>query len=250
MQVDEAGRRTAMDGAIRRRIYLFRHGSVDYIDGNGSIVPDTDLVVLNALGRAQASQMRDLFADVQIDKALCSGLPRTRETGKTVLGSRDIALEENAGFLEIRQMDGEATGDYDVIADIAFSHWRATDEDARFLGGERYSDFYSRIERAINELLADGSWHNLALFAHGATNAAFLGWVTGLGRSAFGILDQAMCCLNVIDIDVDNSGRILRKTVRAMNITADDPVKSNRHGGDMESLAHWMLQGSREQRST
>ena len=166
-----------------------------------------------------------------------------------VLGNRDIPLEENAGFLEIRQMDGEATDDYDVVADIAFSHWRANDEDARFLGGERYSDFYSRIEQAITDLLADDSWHNLALFAHGATNAAFLGWVTGLGRSAFGILDQAMCCLNVVDIDTDNSGQILRKTVRAMNVTADDPAKGNRHGGDMESLAHWMLQGGREQRS-
>ena len=248
MRVDDAGRRTAMDGAIRRRIYLFRHGSVDYIDSNGNVVPDTDLVVLNETGRAQASQMRDLFAEVQIDKALYSGLPRTRETGETILGSRDIPLEEDAGFLEIRQMDGEATGDYDVVADIAFSHWRATDEEARFLGGERYSDFYTRIERAINDLLADRSWHNLALFAHGATNAAFLGWVTGLGRSAFGILDQAMCCLNVVDIDIDDSGRILRKTVRAMNVTADDPAKSNRHGGDMESLAHSILQASREQR--
>jgi probable phosphoglycerate mutase len=246
MQIDEAGRRTAIDGARRRRIYLFRHGSVDYIDDHGNIVANTDLVVLNASGRAQASQMRDLFAGVQIDKALCSGLPRTRETGETVLGSRDIPLEVDAGFLEIRQMDGEATEDYDIVADVAFSHYRASDAEARFLGGERYSDFYSRIERSIDNLLLDNSWHNLALFAHGATNAAFLGWVTGLGRSAFGVLDQAMCCLNVIDIDFDESGEILRKTVRAMNVTADDPAKSDRHGGDMESLAHWMMQGSRE----
>ena len=169
MQIDEAGHRTAIDGAIRRRIYLFRHGSVDYIDADGNIVPNTDLVVLSALGRDQASQMRDLFAGVQIDKALCSGLPRTRETGETILGSRDIPLEVDRGFLEIRQMDGEASGDFDIVADVAFSHWRATDEDARFLGGERYSDFYARIEQSIVTLLSDDSWHNLALFAHGAT---------------------------------------------------------------------------------
>jgi len=245
MRIDEAGHRTAIDGAIRRRIYLFRHGSVDYIDDDGNIVPNTDLVVLSALGRAQASQMRDLFADVHIDKALCSGLPRTRETGETILGSREIPLEVDSGFLEIRQLDGEVTSDYDIVADVAFSHWRANDEEARFLGGERYSDFYSRIEQSIVKLLSDDSWHNLALFAHGATNAAFLGWATGLGRSAFGVLDQAMCCLNVLDIDFDESGDIVRKTVRAMNVTADDPSKSDRHGGDMESLAHWMMQGSR-----
>jgi len=233
-----------MDGARRRRIYLFRHGSVDYIDADGNIVPDTDIVVLNETGLAQAAQMRELFSGVQVDKALCSGLPRTLQTGETVLGSREIPLEVDVGFLEIRQMEGEVSGDYDVVADVAFSHWRANDEEARFLGGERYSDFYLRIEKAIQSLLLDESWNNLALFAHGATNAAILGWVTGIGRSAFGVLDQAMCCLNVVDIDFDESGAILRKTVRAMNITADDPIKSNRHGGDMESLAHRLTLGT------
>jgi len=249
MHIDDAGRRRAVVGACRRRIYLFRHGSVDYVDPDGNIVPDTDSVVLNETGLAQAAEMRELFSDVQIDKALCSGLPRTRQTGETVLGHRDIPLEVNAGFLEIRQLEGEFSGDYDVVADVAFSHWRANDEEARFLGGERYSDFYSRIEQAIHSLMLDESWHNLALFAHGATNAAILGWVTGIGRSAFGVLDQAMCCLNVIDIDFGESGEILRKTVRAMNITADDPAKSNRHGGDMESLAQRISQGAQDRRS-
>jgi len=249
MPMDSAGRRTTLDGAARRRIYLFRHGSVDYMDGNGQVVPDTDRVNLNDTGRKQAASMRDLFADVQIDKALCSGLPRTRQTGETVLGVRDIPLETDSGFAEIRQLDGEYSGDYDVVADIAFSHWRAPDDEARFLGGERYSDFYLRIRTTIMGVLADSSWHSLAVFAHGGTNAAILGWVTGLELSAFGILDQATCCLNVIDFDMDESGRILRKTVRAMNVTADDPVKGNRHSGDMETLAYWLLQQGTDTRA-
>jgi len=219
------------------------------MDGNGNVVPDTDSVDLNDTGRAQAAAMRDLFADVQIDKALCSGLQRTRQTGETVLGIRDIPLETDSGFAEIRQLDGEYTGDYDVVADIAFSHWRAPDEEARFLGGERYSDFYARIRTAIKGVLADSSWHSLAVFAHGGTNAAILGWVTGLELSAFGILDQATCCLNVIDFDMDESGNILRKTVRAMNVTADDPVKGNRHSGDMETLAYWLLKRGTDSQS-
>ena len=241
MLVDSAGRRTTLDGAIRRRLYLFRHGSVDYIGADGKVVADTDAVALNATGRAQAAAMRALFADVQIDKAQYSGLRRTRETAETVLGERNIALEENAGFVEIRQMQGEPETDYDIVADVAFCHFRAVDEEAQFLGGERYSDFYARIRTAMEDVLADPSWHNLAVFAHGATNAAVLGWVTGLGCSAFGILDQATCCLNVIDFDFDDQGRVLRKTVRAMNVTADDPAKGQRHSGDMESLAYLMM---------
>ncbi len=244
MSVDSAGRRTTLDGARRRRVYLFRHGSVDYFDADGNVVDDTNAVVLNDAGLSQAILMRDLFADVQVDKAQCSGLLRTRQTGETILGSRDLELETNAAFSEIQQMKGEADGDYDIVAEVAFTHWRAHDDNARFLGGERYSDFYARIEEALNDVLADSAWNSLAVFAHGVTNAAILGWVTGLGHSAFGILDQATCCLNVIDIDTDESGKILRKTLRAMNVTVDDPTKADRHRGDMETLAYGMLKRS------
>ena len=42
--------RKAIDGASRRRLYLFRHGAVDYIDANGDWVADPDLVDLNERG--------------------------------------------------------------------------------------------------------------------------------------------------------------------------------------------------------
>lgn len=234
-------RRLAIDGATRRRLYLFRHGAVDYVDEYGNWVGDPDLVDLNERGRAQAAAMAELFRGVHVDKALCSGLPRTRQTGETVLGDRDIELGVFAALEEIRPVKGEATGGYDIYSDVAFSHWRAPEEEARFLGGERYSDFYRRICEAMDEVLGDPEWHDLAVFAHGGTNAAVLGWATGMGLQAFGLLDQSMCCLNIIDFDVDEHGALLRKTVRGMNITADDPVMRHRHSGDMEMLARRIL---------
>lgn len=137
-------RRVALDGADRRRIYLFRHGAVDYMDSNGNVVPDTDNVDLSDRGKKQAAAMRALFDGVHIDKAICSGLPRTRQTAETVVGDRDLSVGTYPDFEEIRQSQGEFTGDYDIVEDIAFSHWRATDVNAQFLAGERYSDFYAR----------------------------------------------------------------------------------------------------------
>lgn len=234
-------RRVAIDGASRRRLYLFRHGAVDYLDADGAWVADPDVVDLNGRGRAQAEAMAELFAGVHVDKALCSGLPRTSQTGKTILGDRNIALEVFAELEEIRPLKGQSAGGYDIYADIAFSHWRAPEDDARFLRGERYHDFYIRISTAMESLLADNSWHNLAVFAHGGTNAAILGWATGVGLEAFGLLDQSMCCLNIVDFDIDDSGRLVRKTIRGMNITADDPLMRERHSGDMEMLARRIL---------
>ena len=233
--------RIAIDGTRRRRIYLFRHGAVDYVDSNGNWVADPDSVDLNEKGRAQAIAMCDLFAEVVVDKAICSGLPRTRQTAVAVLGDRDMHLEIAPGLEEIRPLKGESEVEYDVIADVAYSHWRAADPAARFLGGERYHDFYDRISITMEDILADGSWSNLAVFAHGGTNAAVLGWVTGLGLKGFGLFDQATCCLNIVDFDTDETGNVVRKHLRGLNITADDPVKQHRHAGDMESLAVRLL---------
>jgi probable phosphoglycerate mutase len=101
---------------------------VDYVDANGAWVADPDLVDLNEHGRLQAAAMSRLFANVPVDKAICSGFPRTVQTGEAVLGDRDLTLEVFTELQEIRHGSGETTGGYDIYADVAFSHWRAPDE--------------------------------------------------------------------------------------------------------------------------
>ena len=229
-------RRQALDGALRRRLYLFRHGAVDYVNPDGSWVPDPDVVSLNERGWEQARSMGEAFADVAIDRAICSGLKRTRQTAETVLASQNIPVEVEAGLEEIRPGPAEEASGYDPLSDVAFSHWRAHHPEARFLGGERYGEFYRRVTSTIEAIVSNDSWHNLAIVAHGGTNAAILGWVTGVGLDAFGMFDQETCCLNIIDFDTTPGG-VVRKTVRAVNVTSIDPMKSGRHAGDMELLA-------------
>lgn len=235
--------RVALDGAQRRRIYLFRHGAVDYVDEDGNVVADPDDVALNDRGRRQADAMCELFAGITIDRAVCSGMRRARETANLVLGERDLVLEVEPKLREIRAARDERAGNRDLVEHVAFAHWAATESESRFLGGERYADFYTRVSEAMGSFTEDPEWHNLAIFAHGGTNAAILGWTSGLGLSAFGVLDQATCCVNVLDFDFDPSNRrLLRKVVRAMNVTVDDPAKSGRHASGMERLARRLMQ--------
>jgi probable phosphoglycerate mutase len=234
--------RVALDGAQRRRIYLFRHGAVDYIDEQGNVVADPDDVALNERGRQQAGAMCELFTSITIDRAVCSGMRRARETARRVLGNRDLVLEEHPQLREIRAARDEQSVGLDLIENVAFGHWAAAESGSRFLGGELYADFYARVSSAMESLMKNPDWHNLAIFAHGGTNAAILGWTSGLGLSAFGVVDQATCCLNVLDFDFDaNDERPLRKVVRAMNVTVDDPAKSGRHSSGMESLARRLM---------
>lgn len=233
-------KRMSLDGAERRRVYLFRHGAVDYVDAAGQLVPDPDLVNLNTRGQAEADAMHELFADVAVDRAVCSGLTRTKQTAERVLAGRQVSVEVDSGLQEIRPA-GERQPDFDLFRDVAYSHWYAGEPGSRFLGGERYSEFYARIAATMEGIVADREWHNIALFAHGGTNAAVLGWVTGLELAAFGVIDQATCCLNIIDFDVDRDhGTVLRKVVRGMNITATDPTTGKRDSGDMEALAGFL----------
>ena len=59
-------RRVGLDGSQRRRIYLFRHGAVDYVDSDGNVVPDSDAVALNEKGQAQATDQERAVLDVII----------------------------------------------------------------------------------------------------------------------------------------------------------------------------------------
>ena len=62
----------------RRRIYLMRHGHVDYFS---KIVVESgrpDLVPLTPLGKEQAAASGQALAHVRFDRAMSSGYPRTR----------------------------------------------------------------------------------------------------------------------------------------------------------------------------
>ena len=234
----EAAEHTALDGARRRRLYLFRHGAVDYLDAQGNWVPDPDAVRLNKKGEEQARAMAQAFSSVTVDRALCSGLPRTLQTAEIVLAGRGMPIGIVAGLEEIRPVSAESAPDLDLIDDVAYAHWRAGDPEARFLAGERYADFYERVVASVESIIADQSWNSLAVFAHGGTNAAVLGWASGLGKAAFGAFDQQTCCLNIIDFDTcSQSGSLRRRTIRALNVTAEDPLKHGRRAGDLELLA-------------
>jgi probable phosphoglycerate mutase len=137
--------------------------------------------------------MAELFADVVVDRAVCSGLPRTREIGTTLPGDHVLELGVVADSAEIQPMTGKAPRSYDVLADIAYSHWCADDRDPRFLGGERYDKIYERVSRAMQALLDAAARRNLTVFAHAGTNAAVPGWAAGIGLKAFGLIDQATC---------------------------------------------------------
>src|SRR5215211_3460752 len=84
----------------RRRLYLLRHGEVSYVE-QGRFVPPEG-VALNEHGRAQAAQAARALAGSPFDRVVTSGLLRTVETARIVLGERTLPIDIVPELHEIR----------------------------------------------------------------------------------------------------------------------------------------------------
>lgn len=218
----------------RRRLYLMRHGSVDYFKPDGTPVPPHG-VPLNEAGRLQADAAGALFgaAGVRFDRTLVSGLARTVETARRVLAAagQDVAIDHDARLEEIRsgrldaiapdQLRAAFTGVFSAAADV---------ESLQFLGGETVGAMMDRCLPAFDELLADTAWRCALLVLHGGINRALLGHALTGGRTFLGRLEQAPACINVLDIGATDI------VVRATNLAPTQWLQERERYTTMEKL--------------
>ncbi|GAB5504166.1 histidine phosphatase family protein [Pyruvatibacter sp.] len=241
--------RIAFDGALRRRVYLFRHGDVAYVSKDGSIVADPRAVHLTPQGQAEADAMGGMMADVPLDKAVNSGLPRTKQTLARILNGRDVPTEEVPDLEELRSDRAQAAYEQggapdpvplpDDLDEVAYAFLNAHEPGMRYRNGEAFEDFQARVVPAFEGLLKKPDWNHMALVAHGGVNRIILGWALGTGLKTFGQFEQDTCCLNVLDVDQDPDNLSIRRVlVRAVNATTYDPPKKDRHLTTLEGLAH------------
>ena len=221
----------------RRRIYLLRHAEAAYLQDDGTPVADTRIVGLTANGIAQAQRQRDVLADVEFDRAICSGLPRTVQTAGIILDGRG-RLEVVPQLEEIRGGDRvQNIADIETWVRHVANPWAdAAQPDARFLGGERFLDFEHRVLPALIDLIGDPSWRTLLIVAHGGVNRVILNHVMNLPWQGAVSIEQDACCINIVDVDMAE-GRVVRYLVRGINITGYNQSKSGIRLTDMERTA-------------
>ena len=229
----------------RRRIYLLRHAEAAYVAEDGTVTSDPRQVGLTDTGRVQARKQSAVLASVPFDRAICSGLPRTRQTAGIILADREQpGLEAITALEEIQggnrdQPQGSVTEWLQRVA----NPWAAADQpEAKFLGGERFVDFAARVTPAFDAIVADPGWRCLLLVLHGAVNRMIFNHVMGLTWQGRMSIEQDNCCINIIDVDTDTSsvgadGSAARYLVRAVNLTAYDLNKSGFWLTTMEQTA-------------
>ena len=221
----------------RRRLYLMRHGSVDYFDAAGKPVPP-DTVPLNELGRAQARAAGELFAQsgVVFDKVVISGLLRTEQTAQAVIAASAFKGEAQVreALQEIRPgRIGDIAPDQIVHA---FTHAfaGASDPSAKFLGGETIAELQARALPAFNALMNEPDWQHLLLVLHGGVNRALLGHMITGAPSFLGAIEQTPACINVIDVGDAKDAQ--RYVVRGINLSPTQWLHTNERLTTMEKL--------------
>jgi probable phosphoglycerate mutase len=225
----------------RRRLYLMRHGSVDYFKTDGTPVPP-HTVPLNDAGRAQADAAGALFAaaGVRFDRVLVSGLARTVETAQRVMvaAGQDVAITSDARLEEIRSGRLDAIAPDQVHAAFTSVFSAAADvESLRFLGGETVGAMMDRCLPAFDELLVDPAWTCALCVLHGGINRALLGRALTGGRAFLGRLEQSPACINVLDIGADDI------VVRTTNLAPTQWLHERERLTTMEKLLSQYLRG-------
>ncbi|MEL7200999.1 MAG: histidine phosphatase family protein [Pseudomonadota bacterium] len=241
----------------RRRLYLMRHGHVDYFKPG---LTDPRQVPLTEEGQGQARATAATLAPVPFDFALCSGLPRTRETAEIVLAAQDAAspdvpvLGEDLRFEELKSGWIKAGSREELAARLAYCFDDAHDANARFLpDGESFGEAEARIVDGLTAIVTQGQWKTGLLVAHEGVNRLILGWACGGGLATIGAFEQDLCAVNVIDFDITpaeavrdqhvdtpraarNGVQVERAILKLVNVTAYDPVKEGLRKTCLEHL--------------
>lgn len=234
----------------RRRIYLMRHGHVDYFAPEVIASGDFEGVRLTPVGRDQAQAAGQALAHVPFDRIICSGLNRTRETAEITISCHkinpDLKVETEPGLVELKgSTNGPPMTREKLGAALAFQFDGAAVPGARFgLGtnGEVFAEAFARGSASIERLLQQPDWANILVVAHEGINRMLLGWMTGAGLQGVQAFEQDTACVNILDFDMaprtDGQGvEIIRKVIKALNLT---PYNWTKSGMNMTSLERIM----------
>ena len=217
----------SLDGHKRKRFYLFRHGEVDYTP-QGKVVKNPDLVDLTEVGKKQAKSIDENTKEFSIERIICSGLPRTLQTAEHIASRREITIE---CFPLLKEYEW----DPNLLKDTKIERFGYLFEDSlakEMIGGTEDADeFYRRITCQLETIVKE-DWSEMAAFLHGAVNAAIMCWVNDVDISFASKYDQDHAALNIIDIDVNEKGKIVRKILKRYNIppnlsTIDSDMRSS-----------------------
>ena len=227
----------------RRRLWLMRHGAVDYFTSPGA---DFSSPPLSPRGVDQARLAGEFLASVPIDRLVVSGVPRALQTANLALPG--VAPVADSRWREIEPGPISAPNsppDARSLQAILNTLGPGLTHESCFLGGESFGQARTRVVSALTDLLADPSWHQCLVVAHSVTIRLALLYLLDAPLDSLCRLEQDTGCMNLVE--VDPAGHPL---VRLVNFTPPSPSKDQYPHSSLEELLLQFLQSRQANRGT
>jgi broad specificity phosphatase PhoE len=135
-------------------IHLARHGQTAY-NAEGRFQGHLP-VPLDDTGRAQAAELAEAAARVDVRSLWCSPLARARETADIVAARIGLAPEEDARFTETDTGDwtGRSFAEIQAADPDGFHRYEISDPTFRYPGGESFAEQSDRVHDGLRDLRA------------------------------------------------------------------------------------------------
>ena len=135
-------------------IHLARHGQTAY-NREGRFQGHLP-VPLDDTGRAQAAELADAAAAVELRSLWCSPLERARETAQVVGERIGLEPQEDARFVETDTGDWTGRSFAEVKAEDpeGFRRFQVSDPTFRYPGGESFAEQAARVQEGLDDLRA------------------------------------------------------------------------------------------------
>jgi broad specificity phosphatase PhoE len=135
-------------------IHLARHGQTAY-NAEGRFQGHLP-VPLDDTGRAQARELAEAVADVEVKTLVCSPLARARETADIVAQRIGLTPEEDARFAETDTGDwtGRSFAEIEAEDPEGFRRFQVSDPTFRYPGGESFAEQSERVQDGLRNLRA------------------------------------------------------------------------------------------------
>ncbi len=157
-------------------VYVIRHGVTPWNKEN--LCMGQKDIPLDEEGHAQARRLAGVFANLPVDRILCSDLMRTQQTAAPLAKIKKLTpvLDPRLREISYGVLEGTAPEDWKVLHPELMKIWDYSSVDQAPPGGESRGELMARCAEVLEEL-AVGDDRHVALVTHGGVVMALLTYV-------------------------------------------------------------------------
>lgn len=189
-----------MNRSHSRRIYLVRHGAVEFPEGIRRCIGCTELP-LSEKGRIQADHLAEYFTRHSVTAIFTSPLGRCRETAQILSrGKYDIETEDG-----LREID---MGEWENLPLQELKERRGGKLETEPEHGESRENALKRFRQTIDSILRR-SEGDIVCVAHAGVNCCYLAELLGKPLGTSRELPQPYGCLSLVETELNGIKRVV-----------------------------------------